>query len=92
MERDTQKPILYKADPWVFAQVEELKDKTAWHLNRNKFINEAMQLYIEFVKLMQSKEYAYLNEVSFNDAHLQRILYERLKNIGHRYPPKGIYK
>lgn len=87
MERDTQKPILYKADPFIFAQLEKMKD-SKWKFNRNKFINDAVLLYIELVKLMRSPEYAYLNEVSFNDAHLQKIIYQRLKKISFDYPPK----
>lgn len=88
MKEDTQKPILYKADPYVFAQIEKMKETARYKFNRNEFINRAVFQYIEFVKLMQSPEYAYLNEVSFNDAHLQKILYMRLRNIALYYPPK----
>lgn len=88
MERDTQKPILYKADPFIFAQLEKMKEDTHWKFNRNKFLNDAALLYLELVKLMRSPEYAYLNEVSFNDAHLQRILYQRLVSICREYPPQ----
>lgn len=88
MERDTQKPILYKADPFIFAQLEKMKEDTKWKFNRNKFINDAVLLYLELVKLMRSPEYAYLNEVLFNDAHLQKIIYQRLKKISFDYPPK----
>lgn len=87
MEKDIQKPILYKADPWIYAQIESQKEIHGGTLNRNKFINEAMQLYIELVKLMQQPQYGYINEVSFNDAHLQRILFERLKTISIRHRP-----
>lgn len=86
MKKDTQKPILYKADPDLFSHLENCKDLDTWHWNRNQFINEAVRLYIELVKLMQTPDYAYLNEVSFNQAHLQRILYERLQRIRSRYP------
>ena len=92
MSKDIQKPILYKADPYLFAQIEVLKDSVYFKLNRNQFINEAVEFYVELVKLMQSTEYAYLNEVSFNDAHLQTILYQKLKKIARGYPPKSIYK
>lgn len=88
MKKDIQKPILYKADPYVFAQIEKMKETSRYSFNRNEFINRAVFQYIEFVKLMQSPEYAYLNEVSFNDAHLQKILYMRLRNIALYYPPK----
>lgn len=88
MERDTQKPILYKADPFIFAQLEKMKEDTKWKFNRNKFLNDAALLYLELVKLMRSPEYAYLNEATFNDAHLQKIIYQRLKKISFDYPPK----
>lgn len=87
MEKDIQKPILYKANPWIYAQIELQKEIHGGILNRNKFINEAMQLYIELVKLMQMPEYSYLNEVSFNDGHLQRILFERLMTISIKHRP-----
>lgn len=89
MERDIQKPILYKADPWIYAQIELQKEIHGGALNRNKFINEAMYLYLELVKLMQQPQYGYINEVSFNDAHLQRILFERLKTISIRHRPRN---
>lgn len=88
MKKDLQKPILYKADPDIFVQIEIMKDTAKYKFNRNQFLNKALRLYIELVKLMQSPEYAYLNEVSFNDAHLQRILYERLKRICLDHPAK----
>lgn len=87
MDKDIQKPILYKADPWIYAQIELQKEIHGGALNRNKFINEAMKLYLELVKLMQQPQYGYINEVSFNDAHLQRILFERLKTISIRHRP-----
>ena len=87
MNKDIQKPILYKADPWIYAQIELQKEIHCGTLKRNRFINEALQLYIELVKLMQLPEYSYINEVSFNDPHLQRVLYERLKMISIRHRP-----
>lgn len=92
MKKDIQKPILYKADPDLFVMIEELKDTVAWRFNRNKFLNDAVRLYVEFVKLMQSSEYAYLDEVSFNDEYLQRILYKRLRQISQYYRTKSKYK
>lgn len=87
MDKDIQKPILYKADPLVYAHIEKQKEILGGTLNRNRFINDAMLLYIELVKLMQQPEYSYLNEVSFNDEHLQRILFERLRSISIKYRP-----
>lgn len=81
MDKDIQKPILFKADPWNYAQIERQKEIQGGALNRNRFINEAVNLYLELVTLMQQPQYGYINEVSFNDAHLQRILYERLRRI-----------
>lgn len=91
MDKDIQKPILYKADPWVYAQIELQKEIHGGTLNRNKFINEAMHLYLELVKLMQQPQYGYINEASFNDAHLQRILFERLKTISFRHRPSALH-
>ena len=87
MDKDIQKPILYKAYPWIYAQIELQKEIHGGTLNRNKFINEAVDLYLELVKLMQQPQYGYINEVSFNDAHLQRILFERLRIISIKYRP-----
>lgn len=87
MKKDIQIPILYKADPWICVQIERQKEILGGTLNRNRFINDAMQLYIELVNLMQQPQYAYINEASFNDAHLQRILFERLKTISIRHRP-----
>lgn len=88
MKNDLQKPILYKADPDIFVHMENMKDTAKYKFNRNQFLNNAARLYLELVKLMQSPEYAYLNEVSFNDTHLQKILYQRLRTIANDYPPK----
>lgn len=85
MKKDLQKPILYKADPDVYMIIEDLKDRSRFHFNRNLLINDGVRLYLELIKLMQQPEYGYLNEVSFNDLHLQRILYERLKRIATHY-------
>lgn len=87
MKRDIQKPILFKAEPDLFAHLENFKDSDSWRWNRNEFLNDAVRLYIEFVKLMNEPEYAYLNEVSFNEGRLQRILFERLIRISRKYPP-----
>lgn len=87
MNKDIQKPILYKADADLFMLIENMKDADKRIPNRNRLINEAVRLYLELIKLMQQPEYAYLNEVSFNDAHLQTILYRRLKTISSEYPP-----
>lgn len=91
MNNDIQKPILYKAEPDLFVEIENLKDTVAWRLNRNRFLNEAVQLYIELIKLMQRPEYSYINEVSFNDERLQRILFYRLKRIANEYRPTKKY-
>lgn len=92
MKKDLQKPILYKADPDIFVHIENLKDADTMIFNRNRLINDSVRLYIELIRLMQRPEYAYLNEVSFNDAHLQRILYDRLRNICREYPPHRFRK
>lgn len=87
MNKDTQKPILYKADADLFMIIENMKDADMRKLNRNRLINEAVRLYLELIKLMQRPDYAYLNEISFNDIHLQTILYKILKAISMEYPP-----
>lgn len=92
MNKDIQKPILYKADADLFMIIENMKDADSRTPNRNRLINEAVRLYLELIKLMQLPEYAYINEVSFNDAHLQRILYQRLVDISRKYPPQRYRK
>lgn len=88
MDKDIQKPILYKCDPELFATLENFKYKDTWHFNRNKILNDALRLYLELMKITQLPEYAYLNEISFQDNHLQRILFQRLRNIIAEYPAR----
>ena len=88
MNKDLQKPILYKADPDIFVQIEKMKDSAKYKFNRNQFLNNAVRLYLELIKLTQSPVYDYLTEESFNDTHLQKILYNRLKIISLTYAPK----
>lgn len=78
MKKDIQKPILYKADPYVFAQIESLKEQKP-ALNRNKMINDAMTLYIKLIKTLGNTEY--LNEITFNQDTLQRFLYKQCKDV-----------
>lgn len=87
MKNDIQKPILYKADADLFARLENLKEHDLRIFNRNGLINDAVRLYLELIRLMQEPEYAYLNEVSFNDARLQRILFGKLQILSGKYPP-----
>lgn len=86
MKKDLQKPILYKADPYVFAQIESLKEQRP-ALNRNKMINEAMTLYIKLIKTLGNTEY--LNETTFNQESLQRFLYKQCKDVQRDW--KSIY-
>lgn len=88
MKKDLQKPILFKADPDIFVHIENMKDRAKHKFNRNQFLNNAVRLYLELIQLTQSPVYDYLNEESFNDTHLQKILYNRLKIISLTYPPK----
>lgn len=78
MKKDIQKPILYKADPYVFAQIESLKEQRS-ALNRNKMINDAMTLYIKLIKTVGNTEH--LNEITFNQETLQRFLYKQCKDV-----------
>lgn len=86
MKKDIQKPILYKADPYVFAQIESLKEQRP-ALNRNKLINDAMTLYIKMIKTVGNTEY--LNEITFNQDTLQRFLYKQCKDVQRDW--KSIY-
>lgn len=86
MKKDLQKPILYKADPYVFAQIESLKEQRP-ALNRNKMINDAMTLYIKLIKTVGNTEY--LNEITFNQDSLQRFLYKQCKDVQRDW--KSIY-
>lgn len=88
MDKDIQKPILYKCDPELFAALENFKYKDTWHFNRNKIINDALRLYLELMKLTQQPEYAYLNEVLFQDSRLQGVLYAALLRIIRQYPAR----
>ena len=88
MKKDLQKPILYKADPDIYMHLENMKDTARYKFNRNQFLNNAVRLYLELIQLTQSPVYDYLTEESFNDTHLQKILYNRLKIISLTYPPK----
>lgn len=86
MKKDIQKPILYKADPYVFAQIETLKEQRP-ALNRNKMINDALTLYIKLLKTVGKSEI--LNEITFNQETLQRFLYKQCKDVQREW--KRIY-
>lgn len=86
MKRDTQKPILFKSDPEVFAQIELLKEQRP-ALNRNKMINDAMTLYIKLIKTLGQIEY--LNDITYNQEGLQRFLFKQCKDIQREW--KRIY-
>lgn len=78
MKKDLQKPILYKAEPEVFAQIEYLKELRPG-LNKNKMINDAMTLYIKLIKTVGGMEY--LNEITYNQESLQRFLLKQCKDV-----------
>ena len=86
MKRDTQKPILFKSEPEVFAQIELLKEQRPG-LNRNKMINDAMTLYIKLVKTLGQMEI--LNDITYNQDILQRFLFKQCKDIHREW--KRIY-
>lgn len=78
MKKDLQKPILYKAEPEVFAQIEYLIELRPG-LNRNKMINDAMTLYIKLIKTLGQMEI--LDVVTYNQGSLQRFLFKQCKDI-----------
>ena len=86
MKRDTQKPILFKSEPEVFAQIELLKEKRP-ALNRNKMINDAMTLYIKLIKTLGQMEL--LDVISYNQDSLQRFLFKQCRDIQREW--KRIY-
>lgn len=86
MKKDIQKPILYKADPYVFAQIESLKEQRP-ALNRNKMINDAMTIYIKLLKTLGKSEI--INEITFNQEPLQRFLFKQCKDVQREW--KRIY-
>lgn len=86
MKKDIQKPILYKADPYVFAQIESLKEQRP-ALNRNKMINDAMTLYIKLIKTVGKSEI--INSITFNQETLQRFLFKQCKDVQNEW--KCIY-
>lgn len=85
MKKDIQKPILYKADPYVFAQIESLKEQRP-ALNRNKMINDAMTLYIKLLKTVGKSEI--LNEITFNQETIQRFLFKQCKDVQREWKRK----
>lgn len=86
MKKDLQKPILYKAEPEVFAQIEYLKELRP-ALNRNKMINDAMTLYIKLIKTVGKMEY--IDVVTSNQDSLQRFLFKQCRDIQREW--KRIY-
>lgn len=86
MKRDTQKPILFKSEPEVFAQIELLKEQRPG-LNRNKMINDAMTLYIKLIKTLGQMEI--LDDITYNQDNLQRFLFKQCKDIQREW--KRIY-
>ena len=86
MKKDLQKPILYKAEPEVFAQIEYLKELRPG-LNRNKMINDAMTLYIKLIKTLGQMEI--LDVVTYNQGSLQRFLFKQCNDIQREW--KRIY-
>ncbi len=86
MKRDTQKPILFKSEPEVFAQIELLKEQRP-ALNRNKMINDAMTLYIKLIKTLGQMEL--LDVISYNQDSLQRFLFKQCRDIQREW--KRIY-
>lgn len=86
MKRDTQKPILFKSEPEVFAQIELLKEQRPG-LNRNKMINDAMTLYIKLIKTLGQMEI--LNDITYNQDNFQRFLFKQCKDIQREW--KRIY-
>ena len=78
MKKDIQKPILFKSEPEVFAQIELLKEQRPG-LNRNKMINDAMTLYIKLIKTVGKMEY--MDVITFNQDSLQRFLFKQCKDI-----------
>lgn len=86
MKKDIQKPILFKSEPEVFAQIELLKEQRPG-LNRNKMINDAMTLYIKLIKTVGKMEY--MDVITFNQDSLQRFLFKQCKDIQREW--KRIY-
>lgn len=86
MKKDLQKPILFKSEPEVFAQIELLKEQRPG-FNRNKMINDAMTLYIKLIKTVGKMEY--MDVITFNQDSLQRFLFKQCKDIQREW--KRIY-
>lgn len=81
MDKDLQKPILYKCDPWNYAQMELLKESMP--INRNRLLNCAVYFYLELIKKLRCMED--LNEITWNQAHLQKFLLDNLYEIQREY-------
>ena len=81
MDKDIQKPILYKADPYNYAQIEKLKESMS--INRNQLINSAVYVYLRLIEKLRYMED--LNEITWNQAPLQEYLFQTLREIQRKY-------
>lgn len=84
MDKDLQKPILYKCDPYNYAKIEKLKESMP--INRNQLINHAVCFYLRLIEELRDIED--LNEITWNQATLQRNLFLNLRDIQFRYKPR----
>lgn len=81
MDKDLQKPILYKCDPRNYVQIELLKESMP--INRNRLINSSVYFYLDLIKKLRDMED--LNEVTWNQANLQKFLFQNLREIQIEY-------
>ena len=81
MDKDLQKPILYKCNPYNYAQIEKLKESAP--INRNQLINRAVYFYLRLIEKLRDMED--LNEITWNQATLQKFLFQELQQIQRQY-------
>ena len=81
MDKDLQKPILYKCNPYNYAQIEKLKESMP--INRNQLINRAVCFYLRLIEILRDMED--LDEITWNQATLQKNLFLNLRDIQRQY-------
>lgn len=81
MDKDLQKPILYKCNPYNYAQIEKLKESMP--INRNQLLNRAVYFYLGLIEKLRGMED--LNEITWNQAKLQNYLFQSLRQIQLQY-------
>ena len=76
-----QKPILFKCNIDIYERINWIKKRT--DLNRNAFINQAVDMYLDFIDLTKNMEE--INDITWNQDKLQRKLQSEMRCLQLRY-------